>query len=249
MPEIAPLAEVIEEVGLGSTLTDAHESLLVQIKNRVEDNARRYCKHGITRAEYTVYLPNRQVFTPEAREYIDLQGDKVVIGNATHDGDILQLPQAYVVNDGTLAVYEDYDAEGGQGASDFPASTLLTKGTDYRLDTDDTGELSETGHLIRIVGSWSARSRTIKVTFNAGFTAAQLDSTYRDIKGAIIEETVVRFKMAQARGSDLPGAGPLRSFSIGGQVSYTFDTSVLPTSWALMANTKDALRPYRRIAL
>lgn len=245
--EIATIPEIVAELGMTATLTAADEAVLTQIKGRVEDLARRYVKHGIARAEYTVYLPGRDVFSPESREYIDVQNDQVILNRSVVDGHILQLPQVYVVNDGTLAVYEDFNAEGGQKAGDFAVGTLLTKGTDYRLDTDDSGELSDSGHLVRITGSWSSRARTIRATFNAGFTAAQLDSTYRDIKDAIINEVVMRFRMRKSQQGG--GGGAIKGYSIGGQVSVTYDTSVLPRSGELADSTKASLRPYKRIAL
>src|SRR5690606_19172886 len=143
-------------------------------------------RHGVTQATYTHLLPSSPIIGNESIDtYVEITGDRVSLGRGRYGADVLQLPQMFVRS--ITSVYEDVNAKAGQGSNDFPASTLLTAGTEYWLDVDETG-LSRSGFLIREAGTWSRRPRTIKVTYVAGLTAAELESDYSDIKDLICEE-------------------------------------------------------------
>ena len=55
-----------------------------------------------------------------------------------------------------VSIYEDSAAYWGQASSPFPATTLLTEGTDYALVRDDNpqAEKSRSGHIYRIGAVW-----------------------------------------------------------------------------------------------
>lgn len=93
----------------------------------------------------------------------------------------------------SLQVWEDIDGRGGQGTDPFPASTLLTLGTDYYLDVSRAG-ISTSGVLHRLTGGWSRVPRSIKVTYLGGPAAQDADSlgvSFLPILKSVIETSVV----------------------------------------------------------
>lgn len=251
-PEICPIEEIIAYLGLGATLSDADQGLLTMLKGHVEDAARRYVRHGITQptTSYVEYHPrsDRAAF---GEEILSLSGTTVTLNRQSDNGHVIVLGNGFVRS--ITTVYEDFDAYFGQDASDFAAATLLTSGSDYYLLTENTvggTALSKSGMLIRRSGNWPNRAGTVKVTYVAGFTAAELDDQFRDIKLAIMEEVVNTFKIAKSRAGVDPGGGPVESFSIGGQVSISYDTSSTMTSqFGLSKMALARLRPYRHLKM
>ena len=253
-PEIVDVGEIIAELGIGSTVPNADRALLTSLKGRVENLCRRQVKHGITQPASPYYVE----YHPRANGYVsgdgcmyELSGGMVVQSNSGATG-LIQLDNPFVRS--ISEVREDFSAHFGQ-AGDFPSSSILAADV-YALEVDtqlrDGTALSKSGILRRRTGNWASRAGTVKVTYIAGFTAAELDDEFSDIKDAVIQEVVTRFKLAKSR-SGATGAGvyPLKSESIGGQYSYTQDTSVAiglssATSNQLMKTTQDVLAPYVR---
>ena len=251
-PEIVDLSEIIIYLGLQATLVDADKGLLTMLKTHVENDARRYVRHNITQPvnDYVEFHP-RMDRTRFGAEIIELSGDVVSFQQASIGGNIIQLDHIYVRS--ITEVREDFDGYFGSEANDFPAGSVLTEGTDYYMRVEErigSTDLNKTGHLIRRSGNWPSRAGTVKVTYNAGFTAAELDSEYTDIKFAIIEEVASRFKKSKTMGGIEAGGGPLRSFSIGGEITVAFDTSTDATKTGqsgLLRETERRLFKYRRL--
>lgn len=248
--EICDLAEVIQELGLGSSLTNPDRALLESKKNRVENLLRKTLRFNISQptTDYVHFLPERAITADEGVEFVETTpSGKALFGTTRTWGDVLQLPQTYVRS--ITEIREDTDAYGGQGSSAFPSDSVLTEGDDYWLDVDESG-LSKTGHVLRTAGiGWSGIPRSIRVSYMAGLTAAELDGEYSDIKEAIINETIARFKMAKSRkGADASGVGPIKSESIGGQYSVSYDTSRIGEA-SLSNDTLDALSHYMNLGL
>jgi hypothetical protein len=249
--EICALAEVIQELGLGSSITNADRALLESKKNRVENLLRKVLRFNISQptSNYIHFLPERAIATDEGVEFVETVGpnNRVIFGTTRTWGDVLQLPQTYVRS--ITEVREDPTAYGGQGSSAFPSDSVLTEGDDYWLDVDESG-LSKTGHVLRAAGiGWSGIPRSIRVSYMAGLTAAELDGEYSNIKEAVINETITRFKIAKSRsGANTSGVGPIKSESIGGQYSVSYDTSRISES-SLSAETLDALSHYMNLSL
>ncbi len=226
-PEIVDLSEIILYLGLQATLTDADNGLLTMLKTHIENDARRYVRHNITQPadDYIEFHP-RTDRTRFGAEIVELSGDVVSLQQSSIGGNIIQLDQIFVRS--ITEVREDFDGYFGSEASDFPAGSVLTEGTDYYMRVEErigSTDLNKTGHLLRRSGNWPSRAGTVKVTYNAGFTATELDSDYSDIKMTIIEEVAFRFKKAKTMSGTEVGFGPLKSYSIGGQVAVAFDTS------------------------
>jgi DNA-binding transcriptional ArsR family regulator len=230
IPEIVDLSEVIQNLVLGSTITDADRALLTTIKIRIEAEVRRFVGHNIVQptTPYVEFLPGRPG-NIESVEMYEVQGNQLVSHISTQYGDVLQLSQMWLRS--ITSIYEDRGAYGGQKAGDFAAGTLLTLGTHYWVNYDrdaadpelnGTQSLAAAGQVIRVGASWSRVPRTIKVTYVAGLTAAELDGAWSDIKSVVIHETLVRFKVKKA----LAGADAdylIKSEKIGGEYAVTYE--------------------------
>ncbi len=253
-PEIVDISEIIIYLGLQATLTDADHGLLTMLKTHVENDARRYVRHNITQpsSDYVEFHP-RTDRTRFGAEIVELSGDVVTLQQSSIGGNIIQLDQIFVRS--ITEVRVDFDAYFGIESGDFPASTLLTEGTDYYMPVEESigspaTNLNKTGHLIRRSGNWPSRGGTVKATYNAGFTATELDSDYSDIKLTIIKEVVFRFKESKTMGGVEAGFGPLKSFSIGGEIAVTFDTASDATKTGrsgMLRESERRLFKYRRL--
>ncbi|MGE3314008.1 MAG: hypothetical protein AB7O26_02750 [Planctomycetaceae bacterium] len=240
-PEIISRAEVVAALGLGATISDADSGLVELLKRIVENEARRYCRHAITQSAspYIHFLP-ASAPAVAGGTLLERESSATLGFGATVDSRILQLPVPFVRSE-SLEVRVDLQSAAGQGVDAFGNDTLLVLGSDYYLDVDEPG-LSRSGQLVRITGSWPKRPRTVRVSYFAGFTAAELDGPYSDIKGAVLDEVCARYQSAKSRqGSG--GAGAIQSESIGGEYSVTYDTRTFDAA-PLQPETRDRLAPY-----
>lgn len=118
------------------------------------------------------------------------------------------------------------------GTIPFGDTTILKPGADYWLDVkNDSSQMSSSGILFRIGSNWPITPGSVKVTYNSGFAAAQLNGTNTDdvraagIKMATLESIVYNYKqMNLNKRSGLAGftAGPITSETLG---PYSYSTS------------------------
>jgi hypothetical protein len=116
------------------------------------------------------------------------------------------------------SVYADAGGRYGQSDDPFPSTSLLTEGTDYSVRIDGG---TQTGILVRHGAFWPYAHRrpirrlgwevspefgSVKVTYTAGYTPAQL----ADIAEAIYQESAARWS------SRFNGMGPFQSESLDG---------------------------------
>ena len=193
-------AEILLEIG--ETLTGDDLARIQGTRNRVEALARKYCRWSITSDTYTHFLPG---IAPTGYQ--------------------LTLPEPYVTS--VTSVYEDWNATGGQGASDFSSDTLLTAGTDYYLDYDDS-TMSTTGVLIRKYREWPPYSRTVKVTYVAGLDSTALANEYVFVKEALLREIIDRYQYNKERAGNVGSVGPIEMERLKDYtVKYASDTSTV----------------------
>lgn len=250
MTEIASVDEVVAMLSAGSSISDADRGLIELLKPMVENACRRFVRHGITQpdSEYVEYYPQTQRAVPEDWGTLEMLGDRVAYRTYTPNGHILQLNNIYVRS--ITEVREDTSAYFDQGASDFAAATILTSGVDYFLKIDESG-LSKSGELHRINRSWSSSPGTIKVTYNAGFTTAELDGAWSDIKLTVLEEIVLHFKVAKSRaGTSGGGLGVVSSQKVG-PVTTVYDVESVKevASGELSGRTQEKLHRIMRLPL
>jgi hypothetical protein len=219
--------------------------LLMWLREKTEMQARRYCRHGITRETYTdEYHRRENIGGGDFSDVLDVQGDDVFLrDNPTPDGEILQLDNGYVTS--ITSLYEDRSARFGQGGSDFAAATQLTEGTHFVPEYENT--FCKSGRIIRVNRNWSPRPGTIKVTYVAGFTAAQLNDEYGFVKDAILSEMQLKFSRVKQQRSG--GGGPLKKVTYHSDVSYEYAVSAGGSALSLSSATKSELSTIRRLAL
>jgi len=212
------LADIVDtddiNTELGGAVAGDDLALLDTLRQRVERVVRNYVRWNITEATYIEILPYRGPI-----------------------GSRLQLTQPFVT--AVASVYEDFESRGGQGDNDFPASTLLTAGTDYWIDRDHTS-YSREGILHRY-GSWPDYSRTVKVTYTAGFDADALADEFLYVKDAVINETIDRFHYRKGRQGTAGVTGTIKSEKLKDySVSYAVDSGSLKTNASGLSDTAEA---------
>lgn len=224
--------------------------LLLRMRLFVESAARKFVRHGITQQSYTEF--HRKTDIGPRDDYgvttgvFELIGEKVYTPSRyNHHGEYLQLDNGFVRS--VASVYEDFNAEFGQGSGDFPESTLLTAATDYTIELDESG-LSKSGRLIRIQRGWSTKPGTIKVTYTAGFAASELDGEWSHLKLALLEDLAEAFNSARAQKSG--GFGTLKKEVVFGDVQreYAVDTKS-ETTTILSHRTMNLLQPLKVMRL
>ena len=223
MPEICTVAECVAYMSAGDSITTAQRSLLEFIKNATEADARSFCRHNITQptTPYVHFLPDRRMSSLDAPLIMaEVYGNKVVgVTEVTH-GEALQCPQAFLRS--IAEIRADYLGYAGDRSGSFDSTTIITSGVDYFIDWDEVG-LCRSGIVYRTGPNWPPLPRSVKCTYTSGFTAAELDAEYNFVKFAVIEETVMRFKLAKTRqGTGSDGVYPVKSESFGQEYSVTY---------------------------
>lgn len=242
--------DIVPFFGVGCCDNPDLARLLAMCQRWTEAQARKFVGHGIAQATYTEYQRKNNIgYVPNTDE-VNVIGDKVYLGHSNSlMGEYLQLDNAYVRS--ITSIYEDLAAFFGQGSSDFAAGTLLTAGTDYYLELDKSG-LSKSGRVLRVYRNWSSRPGTIKVTYVAGLTSAELDDEYSFVKEALLSDMLLKFQYIRSQqGASVTGAGPIKRESIGGgeyQVEYAVTSGSTPTQQLSMP-AQQMLSPIKRINL
>lgn len=221
-------------------------ALLTRLQTWSENQARQYVGHVITTTTITSEYHRADDISGGDGHLSSLEGSRcgaAIWDDRSAHANILQLGNGFVrsVSD----VREDMGANFGQGASDFASGTALTSGVDYCLDLDVPG-LSKSGRLLRVHRPWSSRPGTIRVTYVAGLTAAELDAEYSFVKLALLEDMQAKFtSVLSQRG----GQGTIKKQAWAGDYSVEFSTNEAGSLSALSAAAMSRLGPIRRIAL
>lgn len=226
--------QVLDWVGLETPSQTQSESLS-RLRLTAEKAVRRYVGATLTQGTYTHYLPKHE-------------------RNATY---ILRTPEWPVRS--ITSIYLNHAGYFGQAPNAFPESTLLTAGVHYCL-TIDRGGMSMFGHIMRIGSQridnktlWPMIPGSVKVTYVAGFTSAELsgDATVDDLNPAEIATAVLitvgaRWNMLKNKQSALK-PGDVQSESLEG---WSQTLAVQPTDKDMAAmlpdDAKDLLQPYVR---
>jgi hypothetical protein len=238
LPQIVDIAEVVAMLGKGSDLTAPQLGLLNFRKPLVEAAVRKYLGIGITQATYTHYLPG---ISPRS-----------ILNNRIDGTSILCLPQWPLRS--VTSIYEDTLARNNQGSNPFPADTLLTAGEHYYIPYKVAG-FERHGWIVREWRPWPAIEGSIKVTYVAGWTAAELRGDVDDPSidaSDIFDATAIAVMedfqwVEQSQESENGNSAPISEEELG-EWRAKYDTSKVSASVQLSDRAKDKLKPYRRIA-
>jgi hypothetical protein len=143
-------------------------------------------------------------------------------------------------------IREDTAAYASYGTSAWPAASVLTAGSEYHLDLDQSG-LCRWGRIIRLSNYWPAIPRSIRVSYTAGWSADELAGTVADwrldasdIQLVVIQAIVNEYsKIGSGTGGEI-AAESLADFRIVYSTSKTTDVF-------LTKDMLEKLRPFKRL--
>jgi hypothetical protein len=169
---ICSKADVTTWLGLNSSLSEKEDMLLELLIPLAESSLQSFVGYNVSQQTFTQFYPARESYNEDELVGLDVVNNRVIEDWSGGSRNLLlkELPARSITS-----VYDDPSALGGQGASDFPVGSLLDSSA-YYLDVDQSG-ICWSGKLIRKSGTWGRNPRSIKVTYVAGFTAAELDGT------------------------------------------------------------------------
>lgn len=254
---ITSVADILTYLGLNATATDAQRGLHALIAPLAEDTLKTYAGFSIEQAEYVHFLPSHDGFFDGESVSLDVVNNRVTF-DSDGDSDVLFLPERPVRSISELK--EDLAAYNGQGVGDFGAATQLAAGTDFYLDYT-TSDVSWTGMVKKITGTWPASRRTVKVTYTAGFTAAELDagtirgpggSSIRQLKYAAIMAVAAAFIEATKHQPNAVGSvGAAKSERLADYSITYADESVrnYAMTMQLPPKAKELVDPFRRLSI
>lgn len=199
---IVSRSEILLALGKQTSATDAEVAYIDMIHPLVECAVQDFLQVEVENKVQVEILPAK----PMAFEREILISDYERIGSgvvAVHAGGLasLHLRHTPAFKDGTLEVREDADAPQTDPASAFDSDSILTYGDDYWLDItrEETiggtvNYISDTGTIHRF-GSWPNVPRTVKVTYTAGWTVAQLNNGFAGaVKLAVLDTMAILFE-------------------------------------------------------
>lgn len=222
MANIASRAEYQTFIGKAATIKDADLGLLGMLMPLVERTIKQHVGFNIVQTTYTDELYPTHAKQLGGGDFLEVSGGKVLIGRSRGASNQLQLQQLPVRS--ITTIHEDLSADSGDASGAFAAATLLTLGTDFYIDRDIDSGISWSGILVRKAAGWSAIPRTIKTTYIAGLTEAELNDEYSDIKLASLYAMGKFFNEIKTnQDSTGLGAGAVLSRSMG-DTSVTFDS-------------------------
>lgn len=245
---ILDLTDDVEPVFGISCCDNSNASRLLQLVAKwTESQARRWVGHGISQNTYTDEYHRR-----ERLEAVDAFGDYEVIGDKVYmtsespaDGHILKLDNAYVRS--VTDVRVDPAGNFGTTSGSFGSSTALVSGTDYALELDAAG-LCKSGHLLRLDAAWPNRPGSIKVTYVAGFSAAELNGDYSFVKEALLLEMRCKFNTLWSQQGATASAGVKKKETYHGDYSVEYMVESA-SAGELSEATKHALLSIRGLSL
>jgi hypothetical protein len=247
---IATVDEVKTWIGLASPT--AQEALMVAaVHAGVGAKFLQFLRYAVGEAEYVEYLPARGnlLVRDQLIEGWERVGNKVVpYERLAADRRLLQLTALPVT---AVATVHYNPAAWLSDPPDFGAEHLLTAGTGYALDADDSGGGSRTGLLIRNSGPWPAQERSVRVAYTAGLSAADLEGDrYAALRYAFFAQCAIDFHAARlhAAGGMGAGRGAIVAESLGDwSASYDAATTarLYGFSAALAPAVAQALEPHQ----
>jgi hypothetical protein len=245
---LSPITSIADLLAFVNVSTDQELSRLEMVWKATEAEIRRYCGQNIAQpaAAYVDILPESDWYIP-----VDplLSHDNVVPGGLgltwssgpQADGHLLTLRQGLVRS--ITSVYVDTTSAAGTSVNDFAAATLLDADT-YFLDAGekdpDDSLMSRSGIVVRRDANWPSRRRSVKVTYVAGLTAAELDDEFSDIRLAVVKEVVDKYSTVQSLGQSPIQSERLADWSITYAIGGNTD------GLSLSAPLRSTLQPFCR---
>ena len=253
MGSIADISEVLLDSGLSAGPTETERALVNTAITRAEAAVKRFLGYDPVQKARTEFYPQQDYVNVTTR-FIWETNSSVAYQREAVSAASINLFLRHVPIRSVTAVYQDRTRT-------FAASSLLTENTDWWMDADaldDDGVKMSLSGILRSNGRWPAKSGSVKVTYTAGYSAAELhgqksiiDAT--PILEAVVDESVRRILKIINRGKKTGAGwtgGPLTSESLG-DYSYSVDTNLMGKLLGLgddlMGETMAKLQSYRNL--
>lgn len=255
MGRIVDIAEVLMELGLGSSATDTERRVAVSCLRRAESAVVSYLGYDPVSTERTEYYP-RADLSMNSGATIWEADDTTAYQRRVVEGASSELQLQHLPIRGAVELWIDYDGRFGRKSGGFASDTEKTEGEDFWATYDkydDDGNQVCTDGILRSIGLWPIEPGSIKVTYTAGYTPNELKGDDSLLNAMSIWEAVLLEAVGRALASFSKmknttrgfTSGPLSSESLGAY-SYSVDTSrVSATSKAsLCQNSMSLLEPF-----
>jgi len=203
-----------------TTMTSSQNAMMMQLRNLVENAIKSELRYNPCFASHVEYYPIQRVRQPNVR---------------------LQLKNIPLRTISEIVI--DEEAYGGQAPLAFTAANgaeTLVQGEGFYMNasaTDSNSNLfSESGILTKVDGYWPCIPGTIKVTYDAGWTAAEFrgEGDYHSagvIKRAAMNAFVASFRELLTQSETFASSTPgLISSETIGDYSYSLDAATVAMS-------------------
>jgi len=257
MGRIIDISAVILELGLSSSVTEEERAIASVAIRRAESAIKKFLHYDPVRQTRTEFYPQGQ--------YGDGGGVGVWEANETDaylrresEASVSELQMRHIPIREITNLWIDYDGRGGNRSGSFSSSTLKTEGTDYWMNTDGH-DSSDNGicrdGIIKSVGLWPREPGSVKITYVAGYTNAELHGEDDIIDAGPIGEAVVQEACIRARRAFVWKKNSRVGFMPGvftseraGDYSYTIDSGMAKTlfggQWELSGSSIMLLQPF-----
>lgn len=194
-------------------------------------------------AQYTKYVPqeegNQQTNDPVY--VLDSSASRAVPG-FYYNPRIIQLRDLPVRS--IVSIFEDATGYFGQEPNSFPANTQLVQGSDFFLKMDTDG-LSWNGQVVRRAFWFPMTIGSVKITYVAGFTDGELETTYSCFGEAVC--IAAQYRYLQMKAVSLGQFPDIKSEGLGGGANAQY-ADAFTYGEAIPDRACDLLMGYRSFA-
>ena len=188
---LCSISDVQAALGFTSVPNQSDERMLERALDGSAAAIEKFLGYCPVQATYTdALLPCQEKFVNTARDgHWNSNGQQAFWDGDAGEGEKLFIPNIPLRS--ITSLYEDRTARAGAGPSAFPASSELTEGDDFYIDADSDGGISLSGIIYRVGFGWPTRARTVKLTYVAGYSEAELAGTADGVNAALLREAAI----------------------------------------------------------
>lgn len=221
--------------GLSDSPTDTERAIVLECLRSAESAVRNHLRYDPVLKSHTEFYPQMD-FSPIPAEGVwEVSDTEAYLRRASSAvSDELQVIHIPIRSISSLKI--DYDGRFGKRSGSFGDSSLKSEGTDYWANYDS---LDSSGNgicrdgIIRSMGSWPSEPGSVKITYTAGYSNAELAGQDDAIDASPIAEAVkgetmrrVNQVYSRMKTSGAGFSGPFSGETLD-KYSYTKDASVL----------------------
>jgi len=264
MGSIVDISEVLLEAGLAASATETERAIFAQVISRVEGLVIQHLRYDPVQRTRTEFYPLQELNLSGSDGVWQVNASAAYFERANQvAGNELQVRHVPIrqrdsSGDGAIDLRLDYGARSGTNVGSFSESTQKTEGVDFwpNYDQQDSSGYGVCRDgILRSHGRWPVEPGSVKITYLAGYTSAELhgqDSAVnaRPILDAVLTESIrqvgkVYSRMKKARGGF--GVGPLSGEDLG-DYAYTTNgdlmSSIFGTGESLLSETRQSLSEF-----